>query len=204
MESSARTRKSQQIAEAGLAVFLAQGFSGASVDDIAAKADVSKATLYKYFPTKEQLFEQVVREACGRYAQQIKLPDLSSHNARDAVLTLAGMIVRLSSSPELVGLFRLCMAEARRFPAVARAFYDSGPQLAVSRTAQVLTRLCQDGMLSIDNAERAARQLGELCKAEVFEPLIFGQRESFSEAELNRHARIAAETFLRAYSAASS
>ena len=55
----ARTKR-QTIADAALHVFLRQGFAGASVDEIAAEARVSKPTIYAHFGSKEELFRRII------------------------------------------------------------------------------------------------------------------------------------------------
>ena len=67
-EDSAKRR---QIIEGARAVFLAQGFDAASMNDIARAAGVSKGTLYVYFDNKEQLFEAIVEEECDAQAEGI-------------------------------------------------------------------------------------------------------------------------------------
>ncbi|MFV2003524.1 MAG: TetR/AcrR family transcriptional regulator, partial [Paracoccaceae bacterium] len=59
-------RKFEQVLAGACEVFLADGFEGASVDDIARVAGVSKATLYSYFPDKRALFIEVLRTECQR------------------------------------------------------------------------------------------------------------------------------------------
>ena len=62
-------RKFDQVIEGARQVFLNDGFEGASVDDIAKTAGVSKATLYSYFPDKRHLFMEVAKTECQRQAQ---------------------------------------------------------------------------------------------------------------------------------------
>ncbi|MEZ5686188.1 MAG: helix-turn-helix domain-containing protein, partial [Paracoccaceae bacterium] len=63
-------RKFDQVLEGARAVFLRDGFEGASVDDIAREAGVSKATLYSYFPDKRLLFMEVAKCECARQADE--------------------------------------------------------------------------------------------------------------------------------------
>ena len=63
-------RKFEQVLEGAREIFMAEGFEGASVDEIAKAAGVSKATLYSYFPDKRLLFVEVVRAQCDRMADR--------------------------------------------------------------------------------------------------------------------------------------
>src|SRR5438270_7997137 len=63
--------KRRQIMEGARTVFLADGFDGASMNDIARVAGVSKGTLYVYFESKEQLFEALIREERRKQAERL-------------------------------------------------------------------------------------------------------------------------------------
>ena len=78
-------RKYDQVLEGARIVFLRDGFEGASVDDIAREAGVSKATLYSYFASKEELFFAVIAKVTREAA--LMLADLSDA----AVHIAAGM-----------------------------------------------------------------------------------------------------------------
>src|ERR1041385_1210250 len=81
--------KRRQIIEGARAVFLAQGFDAASMNDIARRAGVSKGTLYVYFRNKEELFEAIAEEECGLQAERVFQLDNANHDVA-AVLTRLG------------------------------------------------------------------------------------------------------------------
>src|SRR3984893_11395271 len=81
--------KRRQIMSGAQQVFLAQGFDGASMGEIARKAGVSKGTLYVYFESKEQLFEVVAHAACAAQARGVFSFDPTDHDV-EAVLTRVG------------------------------------------------------------------------------------------------------------------
>src|SRR5215813_2289388 len=81
--------KRRQIIEGARAVFLAQGFDAASMNDIARKAGVSKGTLYVYFRNKEELFEAITEEQCRMQAEGVFVLDPADNDVA-AVLTRLG------------------------------------------------------------------------------------------------------------------
>src|SRR5215813_10350295 len=81
--------KRRQIMEGARQVFLAQGFDGASMGEIARQAGVSKGTLYVYFDSREALFEAIVEEECHAQAEQVFALDSNDHDV-EAVLTRLG------------------------------------------------------------------------------------------------------------------
>jgi AcrR family transcriptional regulator len=92
--------KRRQIIEGARAVFLAQGFDAASMNDIARAAGVSKGTLYVYFKHKEQLFEAIVEQECEAQAEGIFDLDPNDHDV-EVVLTRLGLdYVRFLCRPE--------------------------------------------------------------------------------------------------------
>lgn len=196
-----RGRKYDQVLEGARTVFLQDGFEGASVDDIARSAGVSKATLYSYFPDKRLLFLEIAKRECGRQAdtalQQIDLED-----GPEIVLRAAGhRMLSFALSDLGRGVFRLCVAESDRFPELGQEFYRCGPQLVRSELKHYL-QLCSDrGDLRIEDYELAADQFAELCKADMFPRMLMGVSKTFSEREMNRVIDGAVEMFLARYGA---
>ena len=82
-------RKFDQVVEGAREVFLRDGFEGASVDDIARAAGVSKATLYSYFPDKRLLFMEVATRQCKEQAQTSIENIDSSHPPRQVLSRVA-------------------------------------------------------------------------------------------------------------------
>ena len=105
-------RKFDQVLDGAREVFLRDGFEGASVDDIARAAGVSKATLYSYFPDKRLLFLEVAKAECRRQADEAE--ELISDDAPVAeVLRLAAeRIVSFGQSEFGQKIFRICVAES--------------------------------------------------------------------------------------------
>ena len=194
-------RKFEQVLEGARDVFLTDGFEGASVDTIARAAGVSKATLYSYFPDKRLLFMEVARCECGRQADEAV--DLIDMNASpEVVLTEAATrMLEFFLSDFGMRVFRICVAESDRFPDLGREFYDSGPGLVRGRIAGYLTKAVEKGQLKIDDLNLAADQFIELCKADLFPRMVFSQATEFSQAEKDRIATGATETFLARFGA---
>lgn len=140
-----RRRKDERPAEiiaAALAVFAARGFSATRLDDIAARAGISKGTLYLYFRNKEDLFKAMVREVLVPDIVQIEerlaaeagsTPDLLGEVLR----RMAGVIASpVGAIPKLV------IAEAGNFPDLARFYIEE----VVGRGMNVLARLMAHGI----------------------------------------------------------
>src|SRR5580704_6392661 len=135
-EDSAKRR---QIIAGARAVFLAQGFDAASMNDIARAAGVSKGTLYVYFNNKEELFEAIVEEECDAQAEGIFDLDLNDHDV-GAVLTRLGIgYVKFLCRPEKASAVRTVIAIADRMPEIGKRFYESGPAEGIGRLQAYLS-----------------------------------------------------------------
>ena len=192
-------RKFDQVLEGARVVFMSDGFEGASVDDIAKQAGVSKATLYSYFPDKRLLFMEVANQECARQSTTaIDTIDMSA--APRAVLAQVGRhFVRFITSKFGQQVFRICVAESDRFPDIGRAFYQSGPARMRAVMTEYYSGAIARGELQIDDLTLAADQFGELCKADIWPRLMFGVIDHVDAADIDRVVDGAVETFMARY-----
>lgn len=192
-------RKFAQVLEGARTVFMSDGFEGASVDEIARVAGVSKATLYSYFPDKRMLFIEVASSECGRQADDaINKIDLSAP-PRVVLLAVGRHFLKFITSKIGQQIFRICVAESDRFPDIGRAFYNSGPAVMRTEMAHYFEQAIQRNELQIADLVLAADQFGELCKADVWPRLMFGVSKSVSNEEIDRVVNGAVDTFLARY-----
>ena len=194
-------RKFDQVLEGARTIFMRDGFEGASVDEIAKAAGVSKATLYSYFPDKRLLFSEVARVECNRQAEEA-LEVIGVDAPIEVVLReAANRIVRFFLSRFGQQVFRICVSESHRFPELGQRFYNSGPALVRERMSTVLTPYVNAGILKIDDMDLAASQFGELCKTDMFVRCLCGVDCDMSEANIDRVVTGAVDMFLARYRA---
>ncbi|WP_208349228.1 TetR/AcrR family transcriptional regulator [Pseudaestuariivita rosea] len=194
-------RKFDQVVDGARQVFMAHGFEGASVDDIARTAGVSKATLYSYFPDKRLLFLEVCQTECLRQANEaIEFIDLN--RPIDEVLrSAADKLISFITSDFNLAIYRMAVAEADRFPELARGFYDSGPKLARTTLISFFEKAVAKGELVVDDYMMAAEQFVELCKAGAFPRMVLGLQDSLGDDERQQIIAAAVKTFLARYGA---
>lgn len=192
--------KRRQIMDGARQVFLSAGFDGASMNDIARAAGVSKGTLYAYFDSKDELFEAIIRVQFGQSAERL----CTFKREGDVRGMLTGFGVRLMgrmSEPETLALARVIVAAAGKFPNVGRAFYEAGPLYGATRLAAELENLERSGALRVPDPERAAWQFVDLCQSYVYKRLLFGVVDSISREDIEAAVEAGVEVFLRAYAA---
>lgn len=194
-----RGRKFTQVIDGARKVFLRDGFSAANVDDIAREAGVSKATLYSYFPDKRLMFSEMMRLECLQQAETA-IAEIDLNRPIDQVLFDAAChAIEVMTSDFSLRIFRICVAEAERFPELGQAFYESGPMMARAQLMFHLGQVVQEGKLKIDDLEIAAFQFAELCKVWLFDRALFTANSRPTRAERDRVARAAVEMFMARY-----
>src|SRR6476646_5681962 len=182
----AESAKRRQIMEGAREMFLAQGFDGASMGEIARSAGVSKGTLYVYFDSKEVLFQAIVEEECQAQAEQVFALDSNDHDV-EAQLRLGRDFVRSVTST------------ADRMPELGKRFYETGPAYGIARVARYLEDQVAAGVLAIEDCELAAAQFLDSCQSTTFKPLMFNAAGPPSEKRIDYVVRRAVKTFLAAY-----
>jgi TetR/AcrR family transcriptional repressor of mexJK operon len=194
-----RGRKYAQVLAGAREVFMADGFEGASVDDIARAAGVSKATLYSYFSDKRLLFMEVARRECARQANMAADGIDTSLPAREVLTAAARQMLDIATSDFGRQIFRISAAECARFPALGPAFYASGPAIARTRLTAYLSQAVARGELAIPDLDLAADQFHALAKSGITERILFDPEAQMTEADRNRTVSGAVEMFMARY-----
>jgi len=191
--------KRRQIIEGARAVFLAQGFDGASMGEIARQAGVSKGTLYVYFDSKEALFEAIVEEECLAQAEQVFALDSNDHDVEAVLTRLGGAFVRFLCRPGGQSSLRTVISISERMPAIGKQFYEAGPVVGIARLGRYLEDQVAAGYLVIPDVDVAAAQFLDSCQSTMFKPLLFNFAPPPAEERINHVVGIAVRTFLAAY-----
>lgn len=127
----------ERILDAATTVFLRYGFAGASLERIADAASASKATLYSRYDGKEALFSAVVKRNVERTMQIVQDSPRSESLHERLALTTRTLVTRLLSD-DVVGLIRIVVADAQRFPSLAKLTHDSGRLKAIDAVTAVI------------------------------------------------------------------
>lgn len=137
-----RRRKAARPAEivaAAYAIFSERGYAAARLEDVAARAGVSKAALYLYFATKQDLFEAVVRDAVAPNLEALaRAADDYEGSRADLLRQLFQRAADLVQHTPIGGLAKLVISESRNFPEVARVWHDRLVSRALPRLAEVI------------------------------------------------------------------
>ena len=195
-------RKRRAILQEAEALFLDRGFVGASVEEVAARAAVSKQTVYKQFESKAALFVAVVRDMTGQASDrvQVEMPDPKTKaEVVDALMGHGERLLNIALAPKLLRLRRLVISETDRFPELGRALYDGGPGRAIAGLAAALQRWTDRGLLMLDEPTIAATQFNWLVMGDPVNRAMFFGAVHLSPSEQQRHLTQAVRVFLAAY-----
>lgn len=192
-----RRAREQRLLDAALAVFARLGYSGTSMDAVAAQAGLSKPTLYKYFQSKEALFAAMLQSR-----QTEMLLDFDQPDPDAMVAQLHGFAWRYARSvmrPELMSLARLIIAEVQRFPQTGKAYQASGPDRVLQGMMAYLMVQRDHGRLQFEDAELAAQDLWGLVLSAPRTRALHDPEWVPSEAALARSINNGLRVYLRAY-----
>ena len=187
-------------------VFLDKGYDGTSMDDVAAKAAVSKPTVYKYFSDKERLFAEIVSATTGQIDGLVRLvaETMANETGVEASLTvLARRFINALMQPQVLRLRRLVIANADRFPDVGRSWYEQGFERVLATLASCFQSLADRKLMIGGNPLLAAHHfVGLLLWIPINKAMFTGNHHSTSD-ELERYAVAAVRAFLSGYGSSS-
>lgn len=173
--------KRDQIREGARRTFLDRGFLGAGTDVIAAEAGVSKQTLYAYYPSKEDLLFDVLRDLIESGGPQEGLaaaygaPLGSEEEVRRALSSAAGGLVAALMRPEYVALVRVVISETPRLPHLGELFRSAVPERILGGVAGLLRRAREEGAIRPMDTDAASRMfVGPLLTYVLMDGLFVG------------------------------
>jgi len=133
--------RTEEITAAALESFVERGYAATRLEDVAARAGISKGTLYLYFANKEELFKAVVREALvARLVEfQSQIGKFQGSSADLLRLVFKNWWERIGST-RISGIPKLILSEARNFPEIARFYVEEVVRPGRETLAEVIRR----------------------------------------------------------------
>lgn len=193
-----RAEKRARIMAAALAEFSKNGYSGASMQAIAARADVSKPTLYQYVGQKEDIFRAVLEE--GRATILAPFDQADGQELVSVLWAFSWVYADYVLHPDSLSLSRLVIGEAERVPEIAKQFYDTGPARVLAGIAAFLQSQKEAGALSFEDAHLAAEDLWSLILSGPRNHALHFPQEVPDQETVKRSVVNGLSVFLRAYS----
>jgi TetR/AcrR family transcriptional regulator, mexJK operon transcriptional repressor len=203
--STRSIEKRAAILAASRSIFLRHGYGGASMDEVAAIASVSKQTVYKHFTDKKALFTEVITgdiESADRLTQDLLRALPESENFEADLREFARQHITSVLQPDIIRMRRLIIGEADRFPELARTWYATAPERCFATLAEHFIRLTERGLLRIEDPLLAAQEFNWLVLSIPLNRAMFHPDEmEFTNEELHKYADEGVRVFLAAYTA---
>lgn len=161
--------KRRQIVAGARKAFGELGYERTSVDQIAAQAGVSKATVYHHFRDKKELFVASFSEEADELREGVRC---MLHRAPDgtveaALQAVGERLLGVFLAPAIVAFYRHAHAEVARFPELGQTLFERGPGALFSVVAEYLRRWHEHGALRIEDPASAAVDFVMLCHGDL-------------------------------------
>ncbi len=196
--------KRSAILEAATRAFLSKGYDSTSMDDVAGLAKVSKPSVYRFFSDKERLFAEIISSTTDQVhiAMRDTLQTLTASKEVEADLNrLASRFLKVLMQPQVLRLRRLVIANAERFPAVCRTWYEEGFERMLGTLAGCFKELADRKLLRVSDPFIAAHHfVGLLLWIPINRAMFTGNVHASDATKLDAYAMTAVRAFLTAYS----
>lgn len=195
-----RTRPDEEtrhlIALAARRSFLARGFAGTCMDDVAREAGVSKKTLYRLVPTKAELFRASLLDRIDAFLIATDRDSLARLPVRAALERVMAEYGKLTLSEETVAIQKIVIGESDRFPELAATFFTDAIMATHQFLADYLATQCRLGHLRLEDPHAAAGMLRGMMIMDPQRAAMMGQRPVPSTEAIAARARTCVSIFL--------
>jgi AcrR family transcriptional regulator len=194
----------ERILDAAATVFLERGFEGASVDEIADVAHAGKPTIYARFSGKDALFVAVIERLVRQHTGSLQSVAALGSTLQSRLEHLAEALLRNVLAPDSIGLCRVAVAEARRFPKLASSVHRMARERGIEGVARVLGELTRsDGTpplpaFTADRLPATTRRFIDMILLPMMLRALFGEDLGALEGDIGPHVSGTVAFFLAA------
>jgi len=186
----------QAILDAAAEAFFKSGFEGTSVDAIIERVGGSKRAVYAHFGSKRDLFVAIVTENVEQALASLESEDLRGHDLRSTLQEFGCRMLELLTSPKSVALFSMIVGEGRRFPKLAKDFFESGPERATGRLTKELQAHQDRGEIALADCRSAAEYFIGMLRGSIQIGVLLGARKAPSRQETEHIVRDVVNIYL--------
>lgn len=190
------SRRREALLEAAAEVFFEQGYAAASIDAIIERAGGSKRNIYSEFGNKEGLFAAIVTGNADEALSSLPIDNVKESDLGETLTVFGRHLLRLYMSPTVVGIYRLAVTEAHRFPDLAKAFYEQGPGRTTIRLAQILEEAQKRGEIRMVDCRQLADRFIGMLRDNLHLQVVLGLRQPPSDKEAQTAVSSAVDLFL--------
>jgi AcrR family transcriptional regulator len=189
--------KSEQIRSMATELFLRRGYDGVSVDEIVRTVGGSKTNIYNHFHNKEGLFIAIVKGMCEDLLASFVKIDVSALGVEEGLRSLALALLDILLQDRHLAFQRLIIAETARFPALGRAWFESGPETSRSIIAQFVEKQQRARRLRRSNPHQTATLFHDMITFDLLHRAMLGDKPS--NDEIRHRIDTAIDAFLHGF-----
>lgn len=191
--------KRAAILDAATALFAMQHYDTVTMEDVAAKAGVSKMTVYSHFSDKDALFENVVSGVSDQIMKGLSGADCDQLPLRERLSRIGVAFLTVVIDINVAGLVHLLPAASRGNRALVTRFFNAGPARTTAALSEIISSAAARKELIVDSPTLAAEDLMSLWEGGLPARIVFGLVEPSTPEEIERRARRGTDIFMRAY-----
>jgi len=193
--------KREDIIEAAVKEFKANGFRATSMDRIAATAQVSKRTVYNHFENKKTLFQCITQQLCDNATQVSEHPYDHTIPLKTQLQAIAEQEMALLTSKEFRSLFKMITTESLASPELTKTNIDNFQESSIG-VVKWIKQAAKDGRLSVTDPIRAGKQFLALIESFALWPQLFDFKPVPDKNEQQKIIDSAVDLFLCSYGVA--
>lgn len=180
-------------------IFIEHGYEGASMEEIAKAAAVTRQTLYNRYPEgKESLFVAVAERMWKAFpVMNVATDERALADPRNGLMQIATEFACFWSGPSAADFLRMVIMEGRRFPVLADRFDEVIQTPAMTVISDYLAELAHRGILAVQEPETAARDFMEMLDGRVLWKQVRGNGEPLAREEIEQIVERTVDAFLR-------
>lgn len=190
--------KREAIIKAAQSLFASQPFDQVTMEAVAARARVSKMTVYSHFHDKETLFETIVLATSDQMIGALSAPSPDG-GLRERLIAVGTLVLSVILGSDICTMSQTLPGALRANRALADRFYAAGPGRVRAALASIIAAASDNGQLAVDDPDQAAEDLVGLWEGGMPAKIAFGLAERSTPDEISRRAQRGTDVFLRAY-----
>lgn len=187
------------IVETARKVFLEEGRFHATMEDIANRHGGSKTTLYKYFPSKNELFNAIAAAQSLELKRQLNVFDGMASDIRSVLERFIERCLTILLSKDTIAFERIVIAEATQFPQAAKAAYELGFKTALDYWEKIIQEAIDAGQLRPIDLKIASAYLLNLANGPLYKLRLWGIGAEPDAETIAQHTKAAVSIFLAAF-----
>ena len=192
-------KRRRSMMDAAWKLFMQKGYTAVSLDEILRKSGGSKASIYEFFGGKDGLFFAIIEDVTANILRDMRLPDTEGMPVRKALRQIGLALGRDILSEYGIGLYWLSVSISRKFPKMAKTFYEAGPRTAMRAVANFLEKEGKAGRLKIKDPLRASEVFHALLLEYTHMAMSLNVQSPPTEGELSKIVEDAVDLFLKIY-----